>query len=202
MGTAYVHTAIADEEIDEVARRIGVQPEVLLEARVRFRISQATEGKRQASFGEAFAPKRHCRFNLWFPPAVFPDWKLCAESHGLEGSALLRAIIHGYLLGSYEPQSVVRYWYWKGKRHLSIQDPKERNKWRERAQIPIGARRALEIRSRYLGASPQAVARALVIETMRGKINRPGTYAIVDAKTMYDDETRYYLGADAELFSE
>lgn len=188
----YVREVIADDKIDAVAKKIGLHPDVLVEARLRFRLQRRLDGF-QGPLGRKKRGTRHYQLKLAMPREIFTLWKDEAERRGLESSALLRSVVHSYLLGSYEPIQVTTAWYWRGKTYKVSERSWEKQKggrypFSERALITQGAARALRVRAARRGHVATALTRALVLEVLEGKHE---AVRVIDAQTMYDDETRY-----------
>jgi hypothetical protein len=200
-GTDFVSRQLKDSEVDALAKGIGVQPDVLLAARVKWELTRATEGAAQR-LGKKVAGSKHYQLEVRFPEEIHKEWAGFAASRNVGGSVLLRSIVHAYLRGTYEPPQLVKYWHWRGKRwpfSYRTYEQKEKKKWpwRERALITIGARRAMKIRSQLRGSGIETMARALILASMAGKFAQRGQLELVDSASMFDDETRYYLGAAA-----
>lgn len=190
----------SDDGLDEAATRLGVIPEVLLDARLLARRRYIEAGRRPPDGPRKRAGSNHYQIEMLLPPDVFHAWKSEAEVRGVQSSVLLRSLLHAYLLGSFDPPFVQRYW----KLHEVVyrlpniqnwaKEHATRYPYRERSLIPNGAKRALILRARRLGATPTAMARTLMILTMERKWAQPGTVEYVLASNMFDDENRYYLG--------
>jgi len=186
----------SDDDVEVMAREIGVQPDVLLEARVQALRERVRAGRVQP-MGDKKAHSQHYQFELLMPEEVFRAWKHEAQRRGVDGSALLRSLIHSYLLGTWQPTEVPKRWVWCGRGYTVV--PREwkaahgsRYPFRERCLIPPGAQRALVRRGRELGTTPSAIVRALVLNAIDGLWAGPGTITIVDCTGMYDDEDRYF----------
>lgn len=192
LGEHWARVPIVDDDIERVAKQLGLDPDFLLEVRAEAKIRDAEAGiprlgvtHHQAIFSGA-QHKRTYQFRMPMPPEPWKAWKEECERRGVEGAALLRSLIHWYLLGSHEPEPVTIGWIWNGKKHpRSDEDEKKRA---ERAVIPRGARRALRRRAVARRTTEQALARALVLEVVDGK---RAAVKLVSPKQMYDDETRY-----------
>lgn len=188
--------ARSDAEIRVRAMALGIQPDLLTEARVRF-VEQSKALGVQPPLGRKKAKSEHYQIKCVMPKTLFERWIVHCEERGVQGSALLRSLIHGYLLGSQEPSQLTIYWVWQGRRLSAPERGWERGKvggaypYRERALITQGARRALARRAAAIGCSYSAVVRGLVTDTLLGK--HPNV-RLVDARTMYDDENRYLSG--------
>lgn len=188
----------ADADIEAQSLAMGVRPEVLREARRRIAELRIKAG-RQDYRGDKRAGSNHYQADLDFPQQLWPLWQDEARRRGLKGSALLRSMIHAYLMGSWEPESRTRQWVVHGHGYAIADYSWEKQHgrsypYRERALVTTGARRALVRRANQLGITPTAVMRQLVCSVLEGKWGAPGTFPITDAVGMYEDETRYYLG--------
>jgi len=184
-----MHLLIPDEKIDAVAARMGVQADVLIEARAQFKIRRARYGL-QMPLGQKVAKTRHFQLQCEMPEEVYAAWQEECHSRGIEGSVLLRSVVHAYLLGTNEPVKVLKRWIWNGKTIRATAWEKRRRiaRSRERAQITVGAKRALELRAQRHGSPRSALVRALVLDVID---RRWQGVQLVDAEMMYDDETRY-----------
>jgi hypothetical protein len=188
-----------DDDVDKMAERMGVHPDVLLEARIMARQRRIDAG-RAVGAGVKRAGSNHYQFELLFPPEVFDAWKQECANRGMTGSVMMRSLIHAYLLGSVEPDAVSKRWEYRGivhplpNVHQWAKDHGRRYPYRERSLIPQGARRALVHRSSRLGMDPTTVVRSLILLMMNGRWAHPGTIRVIDCANMYDDETRYHLG--------
>lgn len=188
------YAKLTDEQLKRIAKRMGVQVDVLIEARVRV-VEQALQEKIQPPLGDKVRGSRHYQFKIAMPEAVFRAWRAHAEDRGVDPQALLRSLIHHYLLGSDEPTYLLRKWLWQGKMMESHERTWERTHkagfpFRERALLTNGVKRALERRAQRKGCAATAIVRGLVLDTLEGKHPR---IKIVDARTLYDDEDRYLL---------
>jgi hypothetical protein len=196
MGTHYATDTISDTDLDSTALDMGVQPSVLIEARLNA-LRQRIAAGRPPPMGRKRAGSAHYQFEILMPEGVFVAWKNEAERRGLDGSALLRSMIHAYLLGSWEPPSLSKKWVWRGVGYKV--NPAEWKKahgsrypFRERALITNAAKRCLVRRGLIQGAQPSTILRALVLASIEGTWATPGSIEIVDAANMYDDDKRYY----------
>ena len=198
MGTHYATDTLPDNEVEELAVELGVTPDVLVEARLNV-LEERIKGGRPPPLGPKRAGSGHYQVELWMPETIFHVWKHEAERRGLDGSALLRSMIHAYLRGSWEPESTPKHWVWRGQGydvnfHGWRQAHGTRYPYRERALITSGAKRALGRRASRLAVRPASVLRALVLDVIEGNWASPGAIAIVDASGMFDDEEKYFLG--------
>lgn len=185
--TSYVHRVLTDEQVTKLADEMGVAEDVLLEARVRYKLLRAQAG-RQPPLGDKKSGTRHKQITIEMPPEVYEAWKEEVAARGfLDDTALLRSVLHSYLLTSREPSKISRQWHFEG-RVLSAKHHSQRC----RPLITQGAHRALRIRAAKAGCRPYAILRGLVLDVIDGHYQG---VPLIDAERMYDDEKRYNLGA-------
>jgi hypothetical protein len=193
LGTRFSAMAIDDSRIDEVARLLGVSPELLLEARTRSRIERYERGQPSRRLmskpGAGEAHHRLYQFTLFMPEVILKAWEEECNYRDVDGPVFLRSLIHSYLLGSREPEPR-EAWRWKGQRFTM--PASDRDRFREKATIPIGAKRALTVRAIRLGTQSTRIVRALVTEALAG--GHRGI-PLVETAMMYDDEERYLSGS-------
>jgi len=186
LGSRYATTPLRDEEIDAVAKRLGVDPDLLLEVRARARVELHERGLAPALSNSKILNEGHKRlyqYQMVLPEEIHRIWNGECERRGAHGPTLLRSLIHEYLLGEREPVPA-RHWSWEGKLYQHFR----KSGFDQKAVITQGAKRALMRRTALLGVRPTALVRGLMLEAMRGE---HGTVQLVTAAMMYDDEDRY-----------
>jgi len=198
MSTDFVTCTMDDHDVDAYAHEMGVEPDVLLEARLRV-LRELTERAAPKPGGTKRAGTAHYQLELLFPEVVYQAWKYECERRGLLGSALLRSMVHAYLSGSWEPREISKHWVWRGIGYEVTtkswkRQHKSRYPYRERALITHGAKRALFRRSVRRACKPSTIVRALIIYCVDGHWAQPGTIDIIDQTSMFDDEQRYFMG--------
>jgi hypothetical protein len=131
---------------------------------------------------------------------IFDEWKAYAMHRGVDGSVLLRSIVHLYLMGTWEPRHMTEGWVYRGREYSAIDpgvhrvDGTTKYPYVERALVTAGAYRALRRRAQALNIAVTGILRGLVVETMEQKFAKSGSMKLIAAREMWDDETRYYLG--------
>jgi hypothetical protein len=196
LGTRWARVALTDDQIDAVARRLGVSSEILLEARAQTKIVKHASGLPNAisMAGRVAGEYRtYYQYHLFMPPVVWKAWADECKFREVKGSLLLRSMIHDYL--SF-PRSVAPLRQWRYQDKTYKMGEHGRTHFLERAQIPHGAKRALEHRARQIGALPTWVVRALVLEALAG-LHRD--IRLIEATMMYDDESRYLSPPKSDL---
>lgn len=199
LGMRYATIRLSDDEIDPLAKQLGVDPDLLLEVRAQARVALHEKGlappmsnRRNRHLQRVIDDSaRLYQYLLWMPPDVFAAWKEECERRGVHGPALLRSLIHEYLLGTHEPQPL-KTWVWKGKRLRGYRA----HCLKEAAVIPQGAKRALMRRAIGRGTQATLIVRGLVMEALSG--GHAGI-PLVQAGMMFDDEDRYNMGLPALL---
>jgi len=193
LGTRYATVRLDDSEIDAVAKKIGVDPDLLLEVRAQALITLhsrglspplSNSGRRKKALDDAL--QRIHQFQIWFPRVVFQAWRAECEIRAVHPTTFLRSLIHFYLLGSWEPEPV-KHWAWEGKLYRFYKNERVS----ERAVITHGAKRALMRRASLRGTQATNIVRALILGAMRGE--QQGL-PLVTAGMMFDDESRYNTG--------
>ena len=191
LGTQYATIRIDDRDIDAVAKKLGVDPELLLEVRAQAIIdlherglAQPISNTKRRSLDEALV--RLYQYQIWFPVPVFEAWRLECDRRSVHAATFLRSLIHYYLLSTREP-APLQNWVWEGKLYRG--GLKEREA--EKAVIPHGAKRALLRRAVLRGTRSSHIVRALILAAMRGEYQ---SLPLVTSGMMYDDESRYYTG--------
>lgn len=183
----HAYKNLSDEAIERTAERMGIRTDVLLEARVRTRLKMTAAGVPPPV---SVRYKQHnLQLILCFPEVVWEKWVKHVDDWGVDSGALLRSLIQAYLLGSWEPETVNNRWIWEGRHEPVVRS----GLCRAKTYVTRGARMALTVRARMLGCSVMAVLRALVIANMNGTFGRRGVLKIIDTRSMFDDETRYFL---------
>jgi hypothetical protein len=195
LGTKYATSPLADDEIDAAAKKLGVDPDLLVEVRAEARIALYEKGlappisnkPRKPRSPYSTEPQRRLyQYRMWMPRGIAKVWEAECQLRGVRGPALLRSLIHHYLLGAREPAPEPT-WRWEGRLY-SFDREKDLE---ERATLPHGTKRALMRRSKLRNVPASAVVRALMLEAMRGEHR---ALPPLQAAQMFDDETRYNLG--------
>ena len=178
------------------ARQLGLHWSVLVDAYAK-KAAQRRAAGLQETLGRKRAGTPHHQIEMTMPKEVFDSWHTRCELLGLESSAVLRSLLHAYLLGPQEPEPRSR-WLVHGKwvsvpTKLVRPGGKDGPPWpyREKALITRGARMALRRRADRMNVSTWSIMRGLIVDFTSGKIR---DVAPVDARTMWDDPDRYWKG--------
>ena len=191
LGSRYASSAIDDSQIDRIAKKLGVDADLLLEVRAQARIDLHARGLptpklRHAKPEPGAAVRRLYQYHVFLPAEVHAAWLDECKFREVKGSLLLRSIIHDYLSNSREPE-LMPFRQWRGKRFIISK--KKRGLHEEKAAIPNGAKRALTQRARAAGTGPTTIARSLILEVLHGQHRH---VRLVETGMMFDDESRYF----------
>src|SRR5574342_59799 len=148
---------VPDERIEKLAKRMGVQPDLVFEARALYRIDRAKHGR-------GTLRRRLGQWDVWVPHPIWKAWEEECAFRGVEPPVLLRSLVAEYLSGTREPITVLAYWFWKGKRYGVGHGGKDAH--HAKAQFPYGAWRVLQRRAKRSGVTGSGIIRALILETL------------------------------------
>jgi hypothetical protein len=192
MTTCWPRIAHTPELAKKYAKDIGLTPELLLEARRRLdgeKKRRHLEPVKGIKTNERTFPQ----LEIDMPEEVWNDWRdWCERQHAMP-NAIMRGLLHGYLLGSWEPKWLSSHWRYKGKyTPTSFRLWEEANKaawpFRERVLIPRGAKDALMLRAERINKSTRAIMRGLVLEVLEGRMR---IVEPMDSRSMFNDPMRY-----------
>jgi hypothetical protein len=174
----------SDAELKKIAKRIGVQVDVLLEARVNAKLQLARAGR-------DYGVTTSVLLQLDFAREPWEMWQKHCESWGVTGSLLLRSLVHLYLQGNYEPPlNFSTGWLWQDRQLPVVRG----GRCREKTHVTRAALDVLRHRASLRGDSIAGLLRALVVENMKGSFGRPGLIQLVEVRHMFGDRSRYVLG--------
>ena len=184
------------DTVESVARRVGVQTEVILQAQRELAEERRAEGKAPVVLGTGRVRKgKRRQIDVDMPKDVHHDWLLYCKTRDMPGSVVIRSLIHTLLSGPENPSWIGRTWRYRG-RTLRLTGYKDYIKrgwpYNVKTDVSEGAVRALMLRARDIGCTPTAVVRGAVIDLLEGRTKRLNIVTSADA--MWDDETRYWLG--------
>jgi hypothetical protein len=172
-----------------LAKRLGLQPEIIEEA-TKLKLARAkAEGRQARSRGGIYVKADRSRLMLRCAPAVYEHIKEYCAIRRVTSSALLRGLIQTFLLQNKPPKVLASHWVYQGKVHRLLHR-------RGKAKLPLvgtdisrGAMDALGRRAARLGATKQSLARGLVIDLIEGRTTR---VVFIEAQAMWNDPNRYW----------
>lgn len=179
-------------ELERLSKALGVRPDVLQEASDRLDAEKRGRGLPTRK-GMKNREKGFPQLELDFPEKIYDDWLTWCELRNGKSQALIRGLIHDYLLDTWEPEVLSSSWIYKNKVHvlgIRLWEEKHHAAWpyRERIFVTVGAKQALHFRATRQNISSRALLRGLILEALEG---RTANIRPVDARSMYDDPLRY-----------
>jgi hypothetical protein len=164
---------------ETMGKRLGVQPDVLAEARsVMQRTAPRTYDGRARKLGMPRAGDgKAARFQMFLEPPeeVYRDWCAYRDRRQLTNAILLRSVIGHMLTLSSQPTSLhsgKRAWRYKG--HWSQQANIRAHAYRMKTYLDEPTYRALMLRAEKTSVAAAALARWAVVSLLEGKLERPG----------------------------
>jgi hypothetical protein len=180
------------DEVAGHAVRLGLQPDILIAARAVVEEGRSARGLKPFQ-GRKTNEKDHPQLEIDMPEEVFHVWHAWCEHQQATSNAIIRGIIHAYLLGQWEPAWVSSHWRYKGTT-LSVPrrgyEEAHKAAWpfRERVLLTRGAKGALKLRAGRTHTTPTAIVRGLMLEILEGRYRQ---VIPRDARAMFEDAERY-----------
>lgn len=186
-----------DESVEQTAKRIGVQPDVLREAQAELDAERQAEGKQPLILGTGRVrrgPRKQVFVDM--PQSIFEDYRQYCAIRGLPGAVVLRSVVHTLLSGPENPRWTGRGWFYRGQpvRMGNYAEVAAAHggawPWNVKADVSDGAYRALIQRAEHLGCTYTALLRGALIELLEGRLTR--LLIVTSSASMWADETRYW----------
>lgn len=198
--TTWARVGVTKEEIVRHAQGLGVAPEILQAARDIVDRERTSRGLKPVE-GPKKTEAQFPQLEIDMPEKVFDDWHTWCDMQHSTSNALMRGIIHVYLLGDWEPAWVSRHWRYKGETLLVPRkgyEEKNRAAWpyRERVLVTRGAKNALIFRAARTNTNATAIVRGLVLEILEGRYRK---VVPRDARSMFADTQRYVRHLNLEI---
>src|SRR5262249_47472285 len=103
------------DTVESVAQRIGVQPDVIVQAQRELAAERKADGKMPLVLGTGRTKRSKRRqIDVDMPKAVHEDWLLYCRTRDLPGSVVIRSVIHTLLSGPDNPSWIGRQWRYRG----------------------------------------------------------------------------------------
>ena len=192
---------VAGQSLEDRARYLGVQPDVLVEADQR-RLERVASVGRFASNREVHGRAAHdsytCRVRLYMPIVIAKPFDELCQIKGVTTSMLGRAIVQTLLLSAHNPRWYGTGWLYKGKFYTEDRLVTDNGNERSSAVsvikqfvISTGADIALRRRAERAGCTKTALVRGAIIDLLEG---HTGKLVYADTASMYNDPDRYPRG--------
>jgi hypothetical protein len=197
--TAWVFNSTMTNQ--EMAERLGVQPDVLIDARRFLDAFYANRTKvlglqpvRVARSNQVKVVSRRSYVMVRTPQVVFEEWCRYADERHLSRSDLLRSLLHLYLSQKDYPITS-QDWTYKGIRYEAFVGL-DVCPWTIQCSLPYEVKTLLSVRSKMIGIAMADIARALVLDLLHGKIHdlqlitRPAQLWSLDRYIRVDESVR------------
>jgi hypothetical protein len=184
------------EDLERVAERLGLRPELLREAQESLAEDCRREGREPVRLGKPNAKARGGRafVDIVLPKRVHEDWQAYCATRELAASVLLRSLIHRALVFPPPAQRRCdRGWIYRGKyMPVCLERPEGGGRYVTSiaADVTPGAKLALARRSRKLGVMPSAIVREAIVDLLEGRTKQLAIIGSVGG--MWDDPDRYW----------
>lgn len=189
------HWARSAEPLETLAIRLGVQPDVLVEAQQSLEEDLKKVNAAPLRIGSAHRSVKLMEYHLELPlpPVVKNDWVVYCQSRNIEGGTLLRSLINRALLTGENPAlNVCRFqgWIYRGKQERLDRMPGYKREFRVRSTLPRGAAQALAKRCQNLKVSRTGFLRGLVLDLLEGRTTK---LLLVSVQSMSGDPASYIV---------
>jgi hypothetical protein len=175
--------------LEDQARYLGVQPDVLEEAATK-RSERIEASGHQVSRRDVYAAGHEIYTRvvaLYMPPEIRRLLQGICDVRRISMHDLERAATHTLLLSGKLPSYSGKGWFYKGKRY-GVGTGKVKERLKEQFRISVGAYIALTRRAEINGATATGLIRGALIDVLEGRTKQ---LVYVDTSAMYNDPERY-----------
>lgn len=172
--------AVFEGREEAVAEQAGLHPTLVHDVGVLYAERVVAAG-RPVPTGPKKSSRVYPQLGLKLPQVAADAWRERADRMHVSATAMLRTMIHEYLLGQEEPLHRDKRWVVDGQ----VVSGSEA---RLNPAITHGAKAALSLRAERLGFAVVELVGALMVDVLSGR-RRVG--APIAVSTMYADRTRY-----------
>jgi hypothetical protein len=171
----------------DLALRLGVSIEVLLEAAEERTDELLQQGKLPRQLGtRALNASDYFALSVTMPPAVHADWTFFCGALRIQPSAMLRSLIHDFLITKLRPRTTGSTWLYKGTLHRI----KPSQRLHAKTRITRGAQIALDHYAEVWNVKATGIVRGIITDCLRAGRLPPGL-RIIAFGAMWGDPARY-----------
>lgn len=181
----------AKMSLEDQAKHLGIQPDVLLEAEAvrKKRIEDAgRQGYRRGVPSNTYYDGYTRRIKLYMPEQILRPLEAVCTARNIDFQDLARAAVQTLLSGPDNPRYAGKGWVYKGKR-LTPGRTLARCFW-----VSTGADIALGLRAERAGVTKTGLVRGVLIDVIEGRVKR---LLYTDLTSMWNDPSRYWTGETA-----
>jgi hypothetical protein len=179
------------ETMDELALRLGVQPDIVRTAQAEKAREMHMLGRERSRRNNFWPGTQTRKLPIWCPELVYDVLKRRAEAMRLTPVELTRAILQALLSGPDNPWWLINGWMFQGKRMRMKRPNGEPWRWVINLTMSLGAYVALARRAERLGVSKTALVRGAIVDYLE---NRLVHIQILPVSAMWQDANRYWTG--------
>lgn len=186
----------SDDTDEETARRIGVQADVLREARRIFVAREAKAGNLNVKLGRTVSGRPGVWLFLEPPEEVYEDWMAQSKQREQSSSCMLRSVVHHVLRLGVQPDWLTarRAAAWRYREKWLGQSYIREHRFRLSTKISENAWDALRARARATGVSAASVARWGVTAFLEGRFLH--LKIVTSLEAMYNAKDKYCLSPE------
>lgn len=178
-------TAPPQATLPQIAEHLGVTVSVLEEAQALREAEARRRGKSPRAGGKrALFRTDQSIAHVTMPPEIRKAWLEYVAVLQITSSALLRSLVHHFLLTGDRPQSISRSWKYRGQ----VYKIKLSGNAEVSASITLGADVALSHYAALWGVKAMAILRGLVTDLLEGRVKK---LRIVAFSELWGDPDRY-----------
>ncbi|HEX3850246.1 MAG TPA: hypothetical protein VHW01_04720 [Polyangiaceae bacterium] len=186
--------SVKGESQQDLAKRLGVTVEVLEQADDELAEEFLARGKVPRRLGRrAFNRSDYAPIAVTMPAAVHAAWTEFYETLRITPSALLRSLIHHFLLTKQRPRTIGKRWVYKRQHHTI----KPKGRLHAKTRITRGARIALDHYAEAWNTTATGIVRGLVSDMLEGRA-LPARLRVIAFAEMWGDPARYWDGLPSE----
>lgn len=174
--------------VAESAKALGVQQDALEEAIAARALANQKRGKPRRALGRrALNRADYALVRLTMPAPVYAHWQSYCRTLGVAPAAILRSLIHGFLMTGQKPTTMTPHWRYRGEiyrlnrtiRSITPNSP---------TRITRGAQQVLDEYAELWGVRASFIVRGLVVDLLEG---RTRALQIVAYPELWGDPNRY-----------
>lgn len=170
----------------QAAEHLGVTESVLTEAQALRAAEIAARGRPMSGKRRRRAPRYdYGVLRVGVPPVILAAWRAWVGQLQVSGSALLRSLVHQFLLTGQRPVTLDHGWLYRG---VTYRATEEEHKTKVITRVTRGAQTALEHYADVWHVDATRIVRGLVIDLLEGRVQR---LKIVAYGEMWGDPKRY-----------
>lgn len=170
----------------QAAEYLGVTESVLTEAQALRSAEIARRGRPSSARRRRNAPRYdYAVLVLGMPPVILAAWRAWVSTLKISSSALIRSLVHHFLLSGQRPITIDHGWLYRGVTYRATGEEHDR---KVITRVTRGARTALEHYADLWHVDVTRIVRGLMVDLLEGRVQR---LKIVAYGEMWGDPKRY-----------